>query len=82
MLNKNDIFRLLKENSNQFKKFAVTEIGLFGSYLTGKAKEDSDIDILVDIENDKENFDNFISLCYYSDGIFKGKKLKLLQKTD
>ena len=45
-----EIKGILKANkpilSNKFK---IKEIGIFGSYLRGEAKEDSDMDILVEL---------------------------------
>ena len=37
-----------------FSKFSLTKMGLFGSYASGHADEQSDIDIL--IESDKKDF--------------------------
>jgi len=34
------------------QRYGVKRIGLFGSYVRGEAREDSDIDILVEIEED------------------------------
>ena len=36
------------EKSNLEKNYSLKEIGIFGSYLNGQAKEDSDVDLLVD----------------------------------
>jgi len=30
------------------KKYHVTELGIFGSYVRGEQKEDSDVDVLID----------------------------------
>lgn len=39
------------------KEAGVTRSSIFGSYVTGEAKEDSDIDILVDLPRGKTLFD-------------------------
>lgn len=36
------------EKSNLEKNYSLKEIGIFGLYLNGQAKEDSDVDLLVD----------------------------------
>jgi hypothetical protein len=33
-----------------YEKYGVTEIGLFGSYVRGEQRTDSDIDILIELE--------------------------------
>ena len=44
-----EIERILGEHREELRrKFKVKEIGIFGSYVRGEAKETSDVDILVD----------------------------------
>jgi predicted nucleotidyltransferase len=46
------IINYLSEHKDEFsKKFGITKLGLFGSYVRSDAKENSDIDILVELEN-------------------------------
>jgi hypothetical protein len=47
---KEDIQRVLSENKDLLKGYGVKKIGLFGSYIRGQQREDSDIDILVKVE--------------------------------
>ena len=39
------------------KKYNISKAALFGSILTGKMKDDSDIDLLVDMPRDSSLFD-------------------------
>ncbi|PHS57631.1 MAG: nucleotidyltransferase [Sulfurimonas sp.] len=48
MLTKNTILKKLKELKPLFEKEDVNLLGLFGSYSRDEAKEDSDIDILIE----------------------------------
>lgn len=51
MLSKTDILSKLRELKPELnKQFAVREIGLFGSFSDNSYSEDSDIDILVELE--------------------------------
>lgn len=46
------IINYLTEHKDEFsQKFGITKLGLFGSYARNEAKKDSDIDILVELEN-------------------------------
>jgi hypothetical protein len=38
----------------------IRNVGLFGSYIKNELSDNTDIDILVDFEPEKENFNNFI----------------------
>ena len=47
------IINYLTEHKERFKKdFGITKIGLFGSYARNEAKNDSDIDILIELKKD------------------------------
>jgi hypothetical protein len=49
-----EIKKILKEHKEDLrKKYGVKEIGIFGSYTKGEQKETSDIDILVEFENEE-----------------------------
>ncbi|PIX24611.1 MAG: hypothetical protein COZ69_05670 [Deltaproteobacteria bacterium CG_4_8_14_3_um_filter_45_9] len=47
---KEEIQRVLSENKDLLKGYGVKKIGLFGSYVRGQQREDSDIDVLVEVE--------------------------------
>ena len=52
-LNLERITNILKEHKEELKeKYGVKEIGIFGSYVKGEYKEKSDLDILVEFEED------------------------------
>ncbi len=51
----------------------------FGSYSTGSETPKSDIDILVEFESGKKNFDNYTGLKFYLEDLFQ-KKVDLVIK--
>jgi hypothetical protein len=55
-MTREDIKKLLRENADMLKKYKVNKLGIFGSYVKGKARKRSDVDLLVDFE---ENIDLF-----------------------
>jgi predicted nucleotidyltransferase len=59
---KKDIFRTLKDHSVQLRGLGVKRMGLFGSFVRNEQTPESDIDLLVQFEPEKKNFDNFIQL--------------------
>lgn len=51
-MTKEYIINYLSEHKNEFsKKFGITKLGLFGSYARNEAQKNSDIDILIELEN-------------------------------
>lgn len=73
-----DVLVTLKKNKAFIKeKFGVKKIGVFGSVARGEAKKGSDVDVLVEFEKDKKNFDNFIDLSFFLEDLF-GRKVDLI----
>ncbi|MFH1097090.1 MAG: nucleotidyltransferase family protein [Candidatus Desantisbacteria bacterium] len=74
-LTNEEILKVLREHNNLLEKYRIKKIGLFGSYVRGEQKKDSDIDFLVEFE--KPDFDNFMDLAFYLEDLF-GKKIDIL----
>ena len=49
-ITKKGIKKVLIKNKDILRRYGVKKIGLFGSYVKGEQKEDSDIDFLVEVE--------------------------------
>ena len=57
IFNKEEILSILKNLKSEIKtKYRVKNLGLFGSYVKKEQKETSDIDILVEFEEDADLF--------------------------
>ncbi len=70
----NKIISKLKKHLPEIKsRFRVKELGIFGSYIKGKAKKKSDIDILVEFEHGFKTFDNYMELKFYLEDLFNCK---------
>ena len=79
MITKNYILLKLKELKPTLKKeFAVREIGLFGSFSDGTFSEESDIDLLVELE--RPIGWKFFSLELYLEKVFN-RKVDLVTKS-
>ncbi len=58
MKNKDEILKILEELREEIKKkYKAKAIGVFGSVIREEQKETSDIDVLVDFEDDADLFD-------------------------
>jgi predicted nucleotidyltransferase len=79
LLNKEIIFQLLKSHRQELIAYGVKEIGLFGSFVRDEATQESDIDLLVDINKEKKTFRNFMALSFYLEELF-GNKVELITK--
>jgi uncharacterized protein len=68
-----NILLLLKSKKPDLeKRYAVTELGVFGSYARGDASRSSDIDILVDFNKRIDGFD-YIRLAHELEDLFQQK---------
>ncbi|PIP75449.1 hypothetical protein COU24_00875 [Candidatus Kuenenbacteria bacterium CG10_big_fil_rev_8_21_14_0_10_39_14] len=56
MLEQEEILNFLKQNKKNFREnYRITKLGLFGSFLSGNNTENSDIDILIELEDGTQN---------------------------
>jgi predicted nucleotidyltransferase len=76
-LNKEQIFQSLQDHSKEIREFEVSRLGLFGSVVRGEENSESDLDFLVEFNEGKKNYDNFIHLAFLLEDIFQ-KKVDLL----
>lgn len=75
------IKKYMKEIEALCKKHKVTRLFVFGSILTDRFNEESDIDFVVDFdrENVTDYFDNYFNLKYALEDLLK-RKVDLLEE--
>ena len=67
------IIKVLKEHERELKeKYGVKSIGIFGSYVRGQQRKDSDLDVLVEFERSVDFFE-FLELEEYLSGVLRVK---------
>ncbi len=76
-MTKQRLLNLLTSNQQHVQSFGVKKLGLFGSYVRDEAKPTSDVDLLVEFEPGKKNFNNFVHLSFYLEELFQ-KKVELV----
>jgi uncharacterized protein len=62
---KEDILNVLEQNRLHLQGLGVRRIGLFGSYIRGEQRSDSDIDLLAEFEPGRKTFDAFMELAFF-----------------
>jgi len=80
-LSRTSILRSLKRKAGDLKAFGVRRIGLFGSYVRRAPRPRSDVDILVELEDECVTFDNYMGLLFYLENLFK-KRVDLVMVQD
>jgi predicted nucleotidyltransferase len=80
MTTKKNILKTLKSNRLKLSKFGIQNVGLFGSYLRNEQSSESDIDLLIDFEPEKENFDNFMAAYDFFESLFNNEKIEVVTK--
>ena len=51
MLTKTEVIQFLKANSQHFKnQYGISKVAIFGSYASDTASQESDIDLIVDLD--------------------------------
>ena len=80
MTTKDYILTTIRFHKSEFSRYGIQNIGLFGSYVRDEQSDKSDIDILIDFEPDKENFDNFMAVYDLFEKLFKNERVELVTK--
>ena len=80
MKTKENILAILRSHKLELSKFGVQNIGLFGSYVRNEQSHTSDIDLLIDFEPGKENFDNYMAVYDIFEDIFQDQKIEVVTK--
>jgi predicted nucleotidyltransferase len=74
------IFVSQQLSSLSLSKFGVVNVGLFGSYLRNEQSINSDIDLLIEFESGKENFDNYMAVYEIFETLFQNQKVEVVTK--
>ena len=80
MTNTEYILSTLKSKRADFSAIGIREVGLFGSYARNEQTEQSDIDILIDFDPEKETFDNYMAVYELLEKLFKNIKIEVVTK--
>jgi len=76
-LAKEQIIRSIQESRAALRSLGVKSIGLFGSFVRGDTRGQSDVDILVEFDAAKKTFDNFIDTCFLLEDLL-GRRVELV----
>ena len=80
MTTRENILTKLKAKKPGLSKFGICNVGLFGSYLRNEQSSESDIDLLIDFDPDKESFDNYMAVYDIFEKLFKNEKIEIVTK--
>lgn len=68
---KKEVSAILLSHKQEIERFGVRRIGLFGSFVKGKQKKQSDVDLLVEFIRGKKKFKNFMRLAFYLEDLLQ-----------
>ena len=73
---KDEIVDVIHQNQSQIRVLGVKRVGLFGSFVRGEQRVDSDVDVLVQFEEGQRTFDHFIQLSFLLEDLL-GRRVEL-----
>ncbi len=76
---KQDVLAIIEKNQAQIRAFGVRKLGLFGSYVREQQSAESDVDLLVEFEQRKKTFDNFMQLSFFLEKLLQ-RRVELVTK--
>ena len=57
-----DPLAVIESHVDEIRALGARRIGVFGSFARGQARDDSDVDVYVEFDDDKRTYDNFFAL--------------------
>ena len=79
VMNKQSVISLLRKAKQPLSQSCgVKQLGLFGSTVRESNTESSDVDILIDFEDDKETYSNFLLACEILEKLFDRLKVDIV----
>ena len=80
MTSRKYILNSLRSGKEELQKYGVILIGLFGSYSRDEQTDQSDVDILVDFDPEKETYDNLMAVYDLLEILLKNEKIEIVTK--
>ena len=74
---KRDVLDALSRSRVHLCELGVREIGLFGSFVRGEQRSDSDVDLIVRFDPARKTFDNFMRLAILLEDLL-GRRVELV----
>jgi predicted nucleotidyltransferase len=71
ILTKNKILKTIKENKEKIKTFGVKNLWLFGSYVKNLQTNKSDIDFLIELDNEKNQYNRVRKISLFLEDLFE-----------
>ena len=71
------ILALIETHQSEIRAFGVRRLGLFGSFVRGEQRQESDVDLLVEFDRGRKTFDAFMRLAFYLENLF-GRRVELV----
>jgi len=73
---KDEIVDVIHRSQSQIQVLGVKRVGLFGSFVRGEQRVDSDVDLLVEFEEGQRTFDHFMQLSFLLEDLL-GRRVEL-----
>jgi predicted nucleotidyltransferase len=80
MTTKEYILSAIQTKKPELTVYGIRNIGLFGSYVREEQTDKSDIDILIDFEPGKENYDNYMAVYDIIEQLFRTENVEIVTK--
>ena len=77
-MQRDEALEILRSRTADIRRFGVSSLALFGSFARDEARDDSDVDLLVELEG-PATFDRYMDLKFYLEGAL-GRSVDLVTR--
>ena len=71
------ILQKLSESRNKIHEYGISRVGLFGSFVRGDQHKESDVDLLVEFQEGRKTYRNFMDFSDYIEKTL-GRRVEIL----
>ena len=71
--NKQQAFERIQSHQSALKLFGAARLGLFGSFVRDEQKAESDVDFVIEFQEGKKTFRNFMNMADYLEKVLNRK---------
>jgi predicted nucleotidyltransferase len=72
-----DPLAAIESHADEIRALGARRIGVFGSFARGQARDDSDVDVYVEFDDEKRTYDNFFALGELLESVL-GRRIDLV----
>jgi hypothetical protein len=74
---KQEVIKRIEANRDKISKLGISRVGIFGSFIRGEQRKNSDVDLLIEFEPEEKTYRNLLNFAELAES-FLGRNVEVL----